>query len=203
MPNLSRQVELAVCAVDTPFIVMFSSTTYGLISANLIAVDGSGELPSVSQRALWCSLLRPRRFQRPRLVQFFGEPIQWVDTAWCLGMTLVSRSAVKCLVGWGSKAICRGLLTFDVKEKLSFKMSQLLIRQQDFNIFSYATVRISDITLLFVSCDAFLCPFLLFIFGFFSILLYAVLSLSFTYFPLLCFFLFSCLLYSSFSHLND
>ena len=87
-------------------------------------------------------------------------------------MTLVSSSAVKCLVGWGSKAIRWGLLTFDVKEKLSFEMSQLLIRQQGVNVFSYASVRISDITVLFASCDAFLYPFLLFIFGSFFFLLH-------------------------------
>jgi hypothetical protein len=130
-------------------------------------------LPSVSRRALRRSLLRTRRFQRPRLVHFFGEPIQWVDTAWCLGMTLVSRSAVKCLVGWGSQAIRRGLLTLDVKEELSFKMSQLLTRQQGVNVFSYATVRISDTTLLFASCDAFLYTFLLFTFGSFSFVLHS------------------------------
>jgi hypothetical protein len=177
MPKLSRQVELALCAVDTAFKSRStsrrcSSATYRLISANLIAVDGSGELPSVSRRALRYSLLKSRRFQSHRLVQFFGEPIQWVDTAWCLAMTLVSSSAIKCLVGWGSKAIRRGLLTFDVKEKLAFEMSQLLIRQQGVNVFSYATVRISDITVLFASCDAFLYPFLLFIFGSFFFLLH-------------------------------
>ena len=152
----------------------------------------------MSRRALRCSLLRTRRFQRPRLVQFFGEPIQWVNTAWCLGMTLVSRSAVKCLVGWGSQAIRRGLLTFDVKEELSFEMSHLLARQHGVNVFSYAAVRISDTTILFASCDAFRIPFsysFLVPFPSFSILLYAVLLLSFTYFPLLCFFLLSCLIF--------
>jgi hypothetical protein len=79
----------------------------------------------------------------------------------------------QCLVGWDSKAIRRGLLTFDVKEKLSFEMSQLLIRQQGVNVFSYATVRISSITLLFAPCDAFLYPFLLFIFYSFSFLLHS------------------------------
>jgi hypothetical protein len=80
----------------------------------------------------------------------------------------------------------------------SFEMSHLLTRQHGVNIFSYATVRISDTTLLFASCDAFRVPFsysFLVPFHSFSILLYAVLSLSFMYFPLLCFFLLSCLMF--------
>ena len=32
-----------------------------------------------------------RRIQNPRAVQLFGEPIQWVDVARCLGVTLHKR----------------------------------------------------------------------------------------------------------------
>jgi len=32
-----------------------------------------------------------RRIPKPRPVQFFGEPIQWVDTARYLGVTLDTR----------------------------------------------------------------------------------------------------------------
>ena len=143
----------------------------------------------MSRRTLQCSLLRTRRFQRPWLVQFFGESIQWVDTAWCLGMTLVSRSAVKCLVGRGSKAIHRGMLNLMWRKNYLSKCRNYFSG----NVFSYATVTISHITLLFAMlfCIPFFYSFLV-PFPSFSILLYTV----------LCFFLFSFLLYSSFSHLK-
>jgi hypothetical protein len=33
-----------------------------------------------------------RRIQKPRAVQFLGEPIQWVETAWYLGVTLDTQA---------------------------------------------------------------------------------------------------------------
>jgi hypothetical protein len=60
-----------------------------LISVDCSASYGIGGLPSTLQRALLYSLLRPQDASRkPKVVQFLGEPIQWVETGRYLGVTL-------------------------------------------------------------------------------------------------------------------
>jgi hypothetical protein len=71
------------------------------------------------------------------------------------------------MFGWsGQQGYSSGNVEFDVKEKLSFEMSQLFFRQR------LQLRHCDDLTYYPTFCDAFLYPFLLFVFSSFSFLLY-------------------------------
>jgi hypothetical protein len=90
IPTPSRHVELAQYADDTalvasPAVHRFSSVIWRPISVDWGAGYVTGRLPSTSH---CCALCYDRETQKPRAVLFLGEPIQWVETARYLWVTL-------------------------------------------------------------------------------------------------------------------
>jgi hypothetical protein len=97
MPVPSRHVELALYADDTAIIAtsrksalliryleMYLSDLERWLREWRIAINVSKNNAILFAKAAW-------RIPRPRPVQFLGEPIEWVDTARYLGVTLDSR----------------------------------------------------------------------------------------------------------------
>jgi hypothetical protein len=92
-----RHVELAQYADDMALIA--TSRSPSLLVGHLEACLGRLELwlcdwkivVSVSQSTAMLFVKAARRVQKPRLVQFLGEPIEFVETARCRGVTLDTR----------------------------------------------------------------------------------------------------------------
>jgi hypothetical protein len=97
IPTPTRHVELAQYADDTALIA--TSRSPSLVVAYLEAYLGTLDRWvrdwRISINVLKCIALliagAERRIQKPRTVQFLREPIQWVETARYLGVTLVTQ----------------------------------------------------------------------------------------------------------------
>jgi hypothetical protein len=93
IPTPSRHVELAQYADDTA--VVATSRSPSLLVGNLEAYLGRLErwlrdwriAINVSKSTAVLFVKASRRIQKPRAVQFLGEPIQWVETARYFGVT--------------------------------------------------------------------------------------------------------------------
>jgi hypothetical protein len=94
IPTHSRHVELSQCADDTALVA--TSRSPSLLVGYLEAYLGILErwlqdcriAINVSKNTAVLFVKTARRIQKPRAVQFLGEPIQWVETARYLGVTL-------------------------------------------------------------------------------------------------------------------
>jgi hypothetical protein len=88
IPTPSRHVELAQYAEDPPLLVGYLQAYLGRLELWLrnwrIAINVSKSTAVLLAKAA-------RRVRQPRPVQFLGEPIQWVQTARYLGVTLDTR----------------------------------------------------------------------------------------------------------------
>jgi hypothetical protein len=97
IPTLARYVELAQYADDTAVITTsrYPSLVFGYLEAYLVRLElwlRSWRIAinvSKSMAVLFAKTARSAR--QPRPVQFLGEPIQWVQTARYLGVTLLTR----------------------------------------------------------------------------------------------------------------
>jgi hypothetical protein len=86
IPTPSRHVELAQYADDTALVA--TSRSPSLLVGYLDAYLGRLERWLRDWRIAVLFVKAARRIQKPRSVQFLGEPIQWVETARYLGVTL-------------------------------------------------------------------------------------------------------------------
>jgi hypothetical protein len=97
MPAPSRHLELAQNADDTARVATSRSPL--LLIGYLEAYLGRLELwrrdwrivINVSKSTAVLFVKAARRIQKPRPVQFLGEPIQWVESARYLGVTLKTQ----------------------------------------------------------------------------------------------------------------
>jgi hypothetical protein len=94
IPTPSRHVELAQYADDTALVATSRSPSLlvGYIEAYLGRLERCLRdwriAINVSKSTAVLFVKAARRIQKPRAVQFLGEPIQWVETARHLGVTL-------------------------------------------------------------------------------------------------------------------
>ena len=94
MPSPSRHVELALYADDTAVIVTSRHLAMLLRYLAIYLCDLERWLSTwriainVSKSSAMLFAKTSRRIRKPRAVQLFGEPIQWVDNARYLGVTL-------------------------------------------------------------------------------------------------------------------
>jgi hypothetical protein len=96
IPTPSRHVELAQYADDTALEATSPSSSLLSVIWRPISVDwsagyGTGGLPSTLKKHCLLFVKAARHIQKPRAVQFLGKPIQWVETARYLGVTLDTR----------------------------------------------------------------------------------------------------------------
>jgi hypothetical protein len=148
MPAPSRHVELALYADDTaliatsrsPLLLVSYLETY-LNRLELWLRDWRIAI-NVSKSTAVLFAKTTRCIQRPRPVQLFGEPIQWVDTARYLGVTLDTRLTWSAHVNQvGRKAAQRlGVLgpLLNRRSGLSIKNGVLLYKQLIRPIMDYA-----------------------------------------------------------------
>jgi hypothetical protein len=115
IPTPSRHIELAQYANDTALIA--TSRDPSLLVGYLEAYLGRLELwlrswsiaINVSKSTAVLFAKAARRVRQPRPVQFLGEPIQWVKTARCLGVTLDTLLTWSAHVNQVRKRAAQGL----------------------------------------------------------------------------------------------
>jgi hypothetical protein len=139
IPTPSRHVELAQYADDTALVA--TSRSPSLLTGYLEAYLGRLErwlrdwriAINVSKSAAVLFVKTLRLIQKPRAVQFFREPIQWVETARYLGVTLDTQLTWSAQVNRvGNKAAQRlGVLGPLLKRRsgLSVRSGVLLYKQ--------------------------------------------------------------------------
>jgi hypothetical protein len=96
MPSPSRHVEFALYADDTSFVAMSRQPVLVVkyLETYLSDLERWLNVWRIDINISKCSAMLVRtgkRVPKPRSVHLFGEPIQWVDTARYLGVTLDKR----------------------------------------------------------------------------------------------------------------
>jgi hypothetical protein len=97
MPTPSRHVELAQYADDTALVATSRnpSLLVGHLKTHLSRLENWLRdwriAISVSNSTAVLFVKAARLIQKPRPVQFLAEPIQWVERARCLGVTLDTK----------------------------------------------------------------------------------------------------------------
>jgi len=127
MLSPSRHVELALCADDTAVIATsgqpallakyletYLSDLERLLSEWRIVINGSKSSAMLIAKTGRC-------IPKPRSVQLFGEPIQWVDDAGYVGMALDER------LTWSKH-------TDQVRKKATQRLGPLLNRRSGLSI---------------------------------------------------------------------
>jgi len=135
MPSPPRHVELALYADDTAVIATFRQPAL-LVKYLETYLSDLGQwlcewriVINVSKSSATLFAKTSRRIPKPRAVQLFGQPIQWVDDALYLGVTLYKRLAWSKHVHQVRKKATQRLGPLLNRSGLSIKNGVLLYKQ--------------------------------------------------------------------------